>query len=65
MMHDRSARGDMEEFISEKWFKDRDKSSLKYDSEIRDFNLARDSPSSHRWTLGCPSDSSSAGMLDI
>ena len=60
-----SARNDVRVFISQYWFEDRDEGRLKYNSEIGDFNSARDPPSLCGWTSGCPFDPSFAGTLEV
>ena len=65
VIHGVAARSDMQVFVAEYWFKDRDEDRLKYTIEIWDFNLAKDSPSSHEWTSASPFDSSFADMLEV
>lgn len=64
VIHGAAARRDMHVFILECWFKYSNKSSLKYDIEIWDFDMAKDSPSSHKSTSGSPFDSSFAGTSE-
>ena len=62
--HGAAARRDMHVFILECWFKYSNESSLKYDIEIWDFDIAKDSPSSNESTPRSPFDSSFAGTLE-
>ena len=55
----------MRVFISEYWFKDGDEGRLKYNIELLDFNLVKNSPSSREWTSGNPFDSSFVGTLEV